>query len=226
MFAVTLFSLFALAYFAAWSMGILIGERFLLFSTFALHLLIALFILDRIKDLVNEGGLKSKTLKLQLLAILILFIAALPFREQDIRGTGSLLISTFVKRRHAETMREEYQFLEQYLDSSDIVLAEGMNAWPLPALTGARTVFQRHGNPLLVTELETRQKDTEAFLKGDLSDGEQQSSAQALRCHACALGPKESGAKFVGFTGLSEQKRSQSSRTRLACALRYSKALS
>ena len=39
-----------------------------------------------------------------------------------------------------------------------------MDGWTLPALTGSRIVFQRHGNPLLTREIETRFADTEAFL--------------------------------------------------------------
>ncbi|MBK6765407.1 MAG: hypothetical protein IPG71_03525 [bacterium] len=171
-FAVTLLGTFTLVYLVSWATDIYIGERFLLFAAFALHLLIALIGIQLLEDWLGGGSFKDSSFRFRIFTVLLIGLGALPFRDQDIRMTGSLLISNTVMRRHGETMREHYQFLEEHLRAGDVVLAEGMDGWTLPAISGARIVFQRHGNPLLTTELETRLAHTNAFLLGAANEQE------------------------------------------------------
>ncbi len=161
-------------YLLSWAANISMGERFIFFIAFFLHLGIALFVSEWLESRREKSHKAAKHRWLRPMAIALIFLLSVPFLKHDVRMTGSLLASTFVNRPHAETVSEKLQFLTEYLSSKNVVLTDSLNGFSLPAITGAKTVYHMHGNPLLVTELETRQKDTEAFLKGDLSDDEQE----------------------------------------------------
>ncbi len=153
-------------YLFSWAAGIQIGERFVFFVAFFLHLGIALFICEWIESGTGRPpkGARSRWFRSAVIAVIVL--SAIPFLKHDVKMTGSLLLSNFVQRRHAETMPEKFGFLAAYLKSSDVVLTDSLSGFSLPALTGAKTVFHMHGNPLLVQELETRKRANSMFLSG------------------------------------------------------------
>jgi hypothetical protein len=47
-------------------------------------------------------------------------------------------------------------FLQDYLHEGDIVMADLITGWPIPAITGARIVAQAKGNPLIQEEIKGR----------------------------------------------------------------------
>jgi len=50
-----------------------------------------------------------------------------------------------------------------------VVMAEEEAAWPVPAVTGAKIIWQQKGNPLITPELNQRREDAKAFFQKPLS---------------------------------------------------------
>jgi catechol 2,3-dioxygenase-like lactoylglutathione lyase family enzyme len=148
----------ALACFAIYALsgvlGIRIGGRFLIFTAFFLHLAIALFL--EAHDLFGRGGWRAPARVAASAAILlVLFVPA------GIRRVAGMRVQL---DRVAHPPAGRYFFLQRHLGAGDVVLADPVTSYILPAIAGARAVAQAKGNPLIHTEVERRRADALRFL--------------------------------------------------------------
>ncbi len=90
------------------------------------------------------------------IAVLALWAFAAAWHLQ--KATAPLL-----RNAQESRVQDRYAFLSGKLGSQDVVAVEPRTGWPLPALTGARTVALYHRHPLVLDQIR-REEDVQAFL--------------------------------------------------------------
>ena len=140
------------------------GSRFLLYGAIFLHIAIALFLAENWPEWWRKPRRYWK-----LGFVLLIFLPSLPFRAaeagQVAADFGHLVLGI---PRH-ESVAERFDFLSRVLSPSAVVMAEEEAGWPVPAVSGAKIVWQQKGNPLITPELNQRKEDAIAFFRRPLS---------------------------------------------------------
>jgi hypothetical protein len=156
-------------YVASDALHVLIGARFLFWAMVFAQTATAVFVLDR-------GLLTGDTLRKSLrtdgvvfVLVAAILLPCLMFRANELR---KFAVQGWTDNQVGEPymrMADPFVFLASYLDNTDVVMADLITGWPVPALSGARLVAQAKGNPLMQAEIERRRGDATAFFERPLS---------------------------------------------------------
>ncbi len=160
-----------LIYIISFILDINLGERYIFFILFFLHLAIAvylcqlnIFCFNTWQNILAQPFIKSVQIFIfsLLLAGCILIHAGNVLLQQS--GYSMSLTPPFVYK-YTDPI-EEYRKLRPFLKKDDIVLSDPLSMWLLPAITGVKIVALYHDNPL-VTDNNHRIYDLVNFYKKD-----------------------------------------------------------
>lgn len=146
-----------------------IGSRFILFAAIFMHLAIAQYILEhRLLRWDNlRASLQNRGFAFAL--IFILLIPALFYRARELKWCFGEMYTPPFQFHIQRYPSQRFFFLSDYLDSSDVVMANDTTGWVIPAITGAKLVAQLKGNPIISGEVKKRRNTTARFLYESLS---------------------------------------------------------
>lgn len=147
----------------------LTGMRMLLYGSIFLHMAIALFLLEHWPHWWKRISFREPRSLVKLAVVLIIFVPTLPFRAGDIKFVATDIAHSTFGTPHPVTTEERFSFLNRWLNTSSIVMAEEDTAWPVPALTGAKVVCQQKGDPLIPQEILQRKADGNGFFRANHS---------------------------------------------------------
>ncbi|MBU1937463.1 hypothetical protein KKG05_08685 [bacterium] len=155
-----------LIYIACWAAEIQIGGRFIYFTAIFLHLAIARYLSEH--RLLRWDGLRA-SLHNNRLAFALLLILVVPSLFCQVRELKWSLTEIYTPpfRFHTQNYPSQpFFFLTDYLGPSDVVMAEDITGWVVPAITGAKLVTTLKGNPLMEAEIfQRRNKATTFFIE-------------------------------------------------------------
>jgi len=143
--------------------GIEIGERFIFFSTFFLHLAIALYLIDHQIFSIQKVRESLRTDVLVVILVMMLVVPSGACRIQEIMRHVHRIVDKPFRIHRYDSPVKPYLFLSDYLTDSDVVLATPLDGWVIPALSGARIVAPLKLNPLIIAEGTQRQKEVSVF---------------------------------------------------------------
>jgi hypothetical protein len=145
-----------------------IGDRFLLFAVFIMHLGLALYLkeIDLFSFKTIRSSLKNQGIRFILIFLFLIYPVRL--RLLEIESYAKNVFDLPFKFHSYDSPVNSYLFLKKYLTSSDIVLTELMPSWPIPVAIGAKIVPLAHYDPLIINESEMRAKAVYIFFRANL----------------------------------------------------------
>jgi hypothetical protein len=158
-----------IAYLASDLLNVLIGARFLFWMMVYVQIAVAIYALDR--GLMKWSRLRESW-RGDGLAFILVFVVLLPclaFRANELR---KYTLQVLWRPQHVEAyarVADPFLFLRDYLKPGDVVMADLISGWPVPAISGARLTAQAKGNPLMQPEIERRRQDALAFYQYPLT---------------------------------------------------------
>ncbi|MBI5058772.1 hypothetical protein HZB60_03190 [candidate division KSB1 bacterium] len=171
-----------IAYLVSDVLQVLIGARFLFWMMVYVQIAVAIFALDR-------GLLKWSRLRESLrgdgLVFILVFVVLLPclaFRVNELRKYAMLGIREDQSGEPSTRVADPFFFLAQSLKPHEIVMADLISGWPVPAISGARLVAQAKGNPLMQPEIERRRRDVLAFYETPLTLEQRSRTLRQYQC--------------------------------------------
>lgn len=146
-----------------------IGSRFILYGAIFLHLAIARYIQEQ--KLIRWSGLRASIENhgLAFVLIVLLLLPALWYRAREMKWTMEGTFGSLSQFHAYQSPVQRFFFLSNYLDTSDVVLAEDTTGWVIPAITGAKLVAQLKGNPLINEDVKRRRDEANGFFENAMS---------------------------------------------------------
>jgi len=155
-------------YVASYCVNIRLGERYIFFIMFFLHLALAWYLsrlellsLRKIKNILPT--LSEHTIHVLFFLIIVILSTVYQLTKLGFEQTGHLI--NFKPKPiidHYTNPLDHYLLLKDKLSEGDIVLSDPLTSWLLPALTGARIVALYHNSPL-IPDNEQRTSDVIRF---------------------------------------------------------------
>ncbi len=162
------FILCSIIYLLTYALNIRLGERYIFFSIFFLHLALAwyfstleLFSLKTIQKVLVVPTEKN----IHLLFFIIVITLSVLYQVAKLGAEQAGYELTFRPKPVIQSYTnplDGYRFVEGLLGEGDIVMSDPLTAWLLPALTGAKITALYHDNPL-VPDNNQRVEDAIAF---------------------------------------------------------------
>jgi hypothetical protein len=158
------FLLCAIIYGFSFFADIPIGSRFILYSTFFLHLSLALFVQNAV--ILNS----QHSLRFPKFLFVLIFILIIPGIYR-VREMAQQIIFDQGSGIHGRSPIQPYLFLIGQLTDGNIVLAaDWREGFPIPAITGARIVEPRNSFTLLMQQESAQRKaNAQSFFLSPLS---------------------------------------------------------
>jgi hypothetical protein len=151
------------------AMDIQIGSRFILYGAIFLHLAIAHYIQEQ--KLIKWSNLRTSVEShgLAFVLIVLMLLPALWYRAREMKWTMEGTLGSFSHLHAYQSPAQRFFFLSDYLNTSDVVLAEDSTGWVIPAITGAKLVAQLKGNPLINEDVKRRREEANGFFDNAMS---------------------------------------------------------
>lgn len=161
-----------LIYVVSYFLQVLIGSRFLLYTTIFLHLAIATYLYEH--SLHQRRSLNSWLSGHGYLMIIafIVFVPGLWYRTHEVAMHLRRAYDPPLKFHAYRSPIQPFFFLSNHLDNTDIVMADDTTGWVIPAITGAKIVAQQKGDPLITAEINVRRQSARSFLYRPISTRE------------------------------------------------------